>query len=101
MASNNKGYETEAAWGEGLILGLMSGGLLLLVGFGVSLVWSPALWVGAAVAGLFPLLGVFRRRGHCPYCLRTVSYMLGLHEMNCHACQKKIEIRNRRLFRLD
>ncbi len=91
----------------GLLLGLLVtpiciivGTLLCLTGLGAFL-GVPLIIAGVLAPLLGPLIGIGALKGKCPWCGVPVNPIAGVKRFNCHACNKKIAIENRRFIGVD
>jgi len=90
---------------SGLLLGVIAAPVLIIVGVMLCLTGLGAFaGVPMIIAGFFaPLAGPFFGSGsiggRCPWCGAHISSLKHSHEFSCHACSRRVVVRNRALVK--
>jgi hypothetical protein len=79
---------------------ILGGFLFSATGIG-AIIGVPMILVGFVFPFLGPFLGlaVMSLTGPCPYCGTTVTG--GMAGFNCHACRKRIVVKDKKFIRVD
>jgi len=96
----------QSAYG-GLLLGVVAAPIMIIVGTllcltGLGAILGIPLILGGALAPLLgPLIGLGELKGKCPWCAAPISAILNAPGFPCHACNRRIAIRNRKFTKAD
>lgn len=90
---------------SGLFFGVIVAPMCIIVGTMLCLTGLGAfLGVPMIIAGIFspllgPLIGIGEPKGKCPWCGTAVNNVFNATGFECHACTKRINVRNQRFIR--
>jgi predicted amidophosphoribosyltransferase len=90
---------------SGVLFGIITAPALIIYGTMICLLGPamvlgiPLIIAGIAAPFLGPFLAINAIRGNCPWCGAKITSVGPLDAFFCHACSKRIEVRNRELVR--
>lgn len=77
---------------------IIVGTMLCLTGLGAFL-GVPMIIAGVLSPLLGPMIGIGEPKGKCPWCGTAVTNVFNASGFECHACSKRIAVRNQRFIR--
>ncbi len=92
------------AW-SGLAFGVIAAPIMIIVGVmlcltGLGAFLGVPLIIGGVLAPLAgPMIGLNELKGECPWCGAAVSSLVKKPGFPCHACNRRIDIRNRKFVK--